>query len=96
MSKLKEGLARLRARAYAIYQFIPDPHLKVTGGYKTIFGQRRFIPLGIQKLHRHCKSCAYYSKLGICQLNGAFIKADTKACRYYTSKNEGKVKVNWE
>ena len=61
------------------------------GGWKTIYGERRFFPIGYKKLKIvHCKSCLYHRKSygGYCELDPqAFINPESEACEGYINRN---------
>jgi len=93
MSKLKDGLKQLKKRAYGIAH--SETSLTETGGWKTIHGELRLIPLGVKKQGaRHCKSCGNFRKSygGYCELDPElFVNPESDACEGYinrTWKNE--------
>lgn len=73
-----------------------DPRFELTGGW-VIFqrtGERRFIPIGLKRV-LHCKSCGYFRKAGLCQLDGSYTNPDA-TCEHNTNRNQmERVKVNY-
>jgi len=91
MSKLNDGLKQLKKRAYGIAH--SEASLTETGGWKTIHGELRLIPLGIKKQGvRHCKSCRNFRKSygGYCKLQpDTFVNPEAEACEGYRNRTWG-------
>ena len=65
---------------------------EITGGYTTIKGERRFIPLSTRKKPNrtpHCKSCAYFRRPNKCVADPntiTFTSPEAEACENYVNR----------
>lgn len=90
--KLAKGRATLQKRAYAIKA---DGHPKqedtLTGGYITIHGERRLVPLSVRKAkQRHCRSCSYFHRNNPCD-KGYYVSPATDAEDCFRDRNWRKI-----